>query len=95
VHSPSTRGATNCEEGEGATSITEAYENIRWLAPDFFTPVKQAVAQSHNKAQFERRVNKEIERLAQELGVNLVSREQYTLATGLTTKYSQIPANLC
>ena len=41
--------------------------------------MKQAVAQSHNEAEFECLVNNEIERLAQGLGVNLLFRGQYTL----------------
>lgn len=60
----------------------ETYEKIRQLAPEFAQAVRHAVAQSHNEAEFERRVNNEIERLAKQLGVDLLFRQQYTLATG-------------
>ncbi len=58
------------------------YEKLRQLGPDFATFVRHAAASAHNEAEFERQVNNEIERLAKQLGVDLLFREQYTLATG-------------
>ncbi|GAB4535130.1 MAG: hypothetical protein Kow0063_19040 [Anaerolineae bacterium] len=63
-------------------NLFQTYEKLRQLGHNFASFVPQAVAQSHNEAEFERRVNNEIERLAKRLDVDLLFREQYTLATG-------------
>jgi SAM-dependent methyltransferase len=60
----------------------QIYNKIRQKAPEFWQSVRQAVSQAHNEAEFESKVNHEIEHLASQLGVNLLFREQYTLATG-------------
>lgn len=61
---------------------TQAYAKIRELAPDFEQFIRGATRQAHNEAEFERAVNNEIERLARQLRIQLLVREQYTLATG-------------
>ncbi len=63
-------------------NIAQTYEKIRQLAPAFANFTGQAVAHSHNEAEFEHQMNNEIERLAGQLGTQLLFREQYTLATG-------------
>ena len=55
---------------------------IQQFARNFFEFVTHAARVAHNEAEFERQINNEIERLAKQLGVNLLFREQYTLATG-------------
>ncbi len=65
-----------------SSNAWQIYERIRHLAPEFAHFVRRAAAQAHNEAEFERRVGNEIERLAKQLGVDLLLREQYTLATG-------------
>ncbi len=62
--------------------LTQTYEKIRQLAPAFAHATRQAVEQAHNEAEFERRMNNEIERAARVLGTQLLFRQQYTLATG-------------
>jgi SAM-dependent methyltransferase len=64
------------------TTATQTYQKIRQLAPDFARFIRDAVAQSHNEAEFERQMNNEIDRLARQLGTKLLFREQYTFATG-------------
>ncbi|HGX92571.1 MAG TPA: SAM-dependent DNA methyltransferase [Candidatus Tenderia sp.] len=63
-------------------NIAQTYNRIRQLASQFARFVQQAMVRSHNEAEFERQVNNEIERLSRQLDVNLLFREQYTLATG-------------
>lgn len=60
----------------------KTYVALQQHAPVFLDFVRQAAAQAHNEAEFARQVNNEIERMAQQLGVHLLVREQYTLATG-------------
>ncbi len=60
---------------------TAIYNQIRKLAPGFARFTQQAAKQAHNEAEFGRRMNNEIEYLANQLGVKLDVREQYTLAT--------------
>jgi SAM-dependent methyltransferase len=62
--------------------MLQTYQRIRELAPVFAQATLQAARSAHNEAEFERRMNNEIERLAQQLGVDFLVREQYTLATG-------------
>ncbi|GAB4562679.1 MAG: N-6 DNA methylase [Anaerolineae bacterium] len=63
-------------------SHLQTYEELRQLAPSFARSVKRAVTEAHNEAEFERQVNNQIEHIAKRLGVQLLAREQYTLATG-------------
>ncbi len=63
-------------------TLLHTYDHIRRLAPGFARAVREAVRQSRNEAEFARRMNNELERLAGQLGVQLAIREQYTLATG-------------
>jgi hypothetical protein len=58
------------------------YHEIRQKAPVFCELVQEAARKAHNEAEFQRQVNNHIERFAQQLGVQLLFREQYTLATG-------------
>ncbi len=69
---------------------TQALAKIRQLAPGFEQFIRRAARQAHNEAEFERPVNNEIERLSQQLGVNLLFREQYTLATGRADAADQL-----
>jgi len=60
----------------------QVYERIHQQAPGFADYVAKAAHEAHNEAEFEHRVDNEIERLAKQLDVQLLFREQYTLATG-------------
>ena len=60
----------------------DLYTHLKQEVPWFFNSVRLAASQAHNEAEFESRINNAIERLAQKLGVQLLFREQYTLATG-------------
>ncbi len=62
--------------------IIKIYNELRQKAPAFLEFVKQAATSAHNEAEFQRQINNEIERIFQQLGVQLLTREQYTLATG-------------
>lgn len=62
--------------------IAETYERIRKIAPAFTLFMQEAVRRAHNEAEFERDMNNEIEKVAHQLGVQLLFRQQYTLATG-------------
>lgn len=62
--------------------ISETYERIRKIAPSFTLSIQEAVRRAHNEAEFERDMNNEIEKVARQLGVQLLFRQQYTLATG-------------
>ncbi|GAB4577495.1 MAG: N-6 DNA methylase [Anaerolineales bacterium] len=42
----------------------------------------EAAQRAHNEAEFERELNSEIAKIAQGMGINLLFRQQYTLATG-------------
>ncbi len=64
------------------STTLHTYEKIHKLAPEFARFTRQAAAQAHNEAEFERQMNNEIERLAKQLGVNVTVREEYTLAAG-------------
>ena len=57
-------------------------QQIRQMTPAFLGAVRQAAAQAHNEAEFERQMNNAIEHVASQLEVPLFFREQYTLATG-------------
>jgi len=62
--------------------IVEQYDRIRQLAPEFHATVQHAAQHAHNEAEFEHELNNAIARIAEELGVRLLFRPQYTLATG-------------
>lgn len=63
-------------------SIVETYDYLRHTAPQFAEETSQATAQAHNEAEFEHQMNNAIARIAEELDVDLLFRQQYTLATG-------------
>lgn len=61
----------------------QIYDHIRQIAPAFTLTIGQAAQASHNEAEFEYALNNAIAGIAAELGVQLLFRQQYTLATGL------------
>ncbi len=63
-------------------TVVETYDYLRRIAPDFTRRIAQAAAQAHNEAEFEREMNNAIAGIAEALGVGLLFRQQYTLATG-------------
>ncbi len=65
-----------------AMDATQMYTKIRQLASEFLDCNNRSVSRAHNEAEFERDMNNEITRIATQLGTELLSREQYTLATG-------------
>lgn len=58
------------------------YELIREMAPGFAADVKSAAQMAHNEAEFRTAVHELIKKAADRLGVTLLLREEYTLATG-------------
>ncbi|MCD6284494.1 MAG: SAM-dependent DNA methyltransferase, partial [Anaerolineae bacterium] len=62
--------------------VLHTYREFRKLGADFAAYVQTAASRAHNEAEFEHRVNDEIEHIAKQLGVHLLLREQYTLARG-------------
>ncbi len=62
--------------------LTQSLEKIHQYASTFRQFVQSATSRVHNEAEFERQINNEIEHIAERLGVKLLAREQYTLATG-------------
>lgn len=63
--------------------VAQIYDHIRQIAPAFALTIGQAAQASHNEAEFEYAMNNAIGGIAAELGVQLLFRQQYTLATGL------------
>ena len=63
-------------------NIQEQYELIREMAPRFASAVKDAAERAHNEAEFRTAVHELIQKTAGRLGVSLLLREEYTLATG-------------
>lgn len=63
-------------------NIQEQYELIREMAPRFASAVKDAAKRAHNEAEFRTAVHELIQKAASRLGVSLLLREEYTLATG-------------
>jgi len=64
------------------TSASEIYQHIQARAPQFYQQTKTAARAAHNEAEFEHALNNAIAEMAQVLGVDLLFRQQYTLATG-------------
>lgn len=60
----------------------EKYRYIEDISPDITQAIWRAAREAHNEAEFESRVNELLRQAAQKLGVDLLVREQYTLATG-------------
>ena len=60
----------------------QTYRLIQRLAGPFTEQVQAAARASRNEAEFRTRVTRHIEDVAAQLGVELVLREEYTLATG-------------
>ena len=63
-------------------NLLETYEYLHRVAPDFHQQIVKAANQAHNEAEFEHTADNEIAKLAKQLGIDLLFREQYTLATG-------------
>ncbi|MCA9873382.1 MAG: N-6 DNA methylase [Anaerolineales bacterium] len=61
---------------------TEFYDRIRQIAPDITQKITSAANKAHNEAEFERDLNNIIKKVADDMGVELLFRQQYTLATG-------------
>jgi len=62
--------------------VMEVYRFIEQEAAAFSTKIHEAARASHNEAEFRTRVTRLIEEVASKLGVELLLREEYTLATG-------------
>jgi len=60
----------------------QTYEYLRRIAPEFQAQVHRVAQTVHNEAEFEHGLNNAIAEVAQGLGVDLLFRQQYTLATG-------------
>ncbi len=58
------------------------YRLVEAETPAFLTTVKDAVATAHNEREFQTKVTRAIEEFANKVGVDLLFREEYTLATG-------------
>lgn len=58
------------------------YRLVDGEAPAFLKAVTDAVASSHNEREFQTKVTRFIEGFATKVGVDLLFREEYTLATG-------------
>ena len=71
---------------KGAPGNVEDLENLYRLidqeAPCFFHSIVKARESSRNEREFQTRVTFHIDRFADRVGVNLLFREEYTLATG-------------
>ena len=63
-------------------NIQEQYELIHEMAPGFAAGIKSAAQGAHNEAEFRTAVYELIRKAADRLGVSLLLREEYTLATG-------------
>jgi len=63
-------------------STQEQYALIHEMAPGFAAGVKSAAEGAHNEAEFRTAVYELIKKAADQLGVSLLLREEYTLATG-------------
>ena len=58
------------------------YDSLHRQAPDFSGQIAAAAGQAHNEAEFAHRMNNLIADVADRLDVNLLFRQEYTLATG-------------
>ncbi|MBC7264407.1 MAG: N-6 DNA methylase, partial [Chloroflexi bacterium] len=66
----------------GERSITEQYEYIRRVSPEFAQRIQTAAREARNEAEFEHAMNNAIAAIADDLGVSVTFRQEYTLATG-------------
>ena len=64
------------------SAASHLYDHIQKIAPDINQQIVKAAQNAHNEAEFERDVNNIINDIAKDLGVDLLFRQQYTLATG-------------
>ncbi|HQE92287.1 MAG TPA: N-6 DNA methylase [Anaerolineae bacterium] len=63
-------------------TVTETYTYLRQIAPPFAQQITAAARAAHNEAEFEHVMNNAIATVAQDLGVTLDFRQEYTLAQG-------------
>lgn len=63
-------------------TVTETYAYLRQSAPAFTQQIAVATAAAHNEAEFAHVMNNAIAAIADELGVKMTVRHEYTLATG-------------
>ena len=69
----------------------EVYRLIRQVAPSFAAKLQAAAASSHNEAELRTQVAHHIQELADQFGVRLNPREEYTLAEGQAdTVYNRV-----
>lgn len=63
-------------------STLARYDHIRQIAPETSARITAYADAAHNEAEFERDANALIHEIARDMGVDLLQRQQYTLATG-------------
>jgi hypothetical protein len=63
-------------------SITETYDYLRRMAPALSQQFTQAAAQAHNEAELQTATGRHLEKLAEQLGIELTTRQEYTMASG-------------
>lgn len=63
-------------------NVIERYEYFRSIAPGFTDRIRKAASQARNEAEFRSEMNSAIRDIAQEMGIELLFRQEYTLATG-------------
>jgi len=63
-------------------NVEQIYEHIAQIAPQIANQFQEAARRSHNEAEFESQANEILKSLAQKLRIDLLLRQQYTLATG-------------
>jgi len=69
-------------EGEAMTDIMALYRLIERESAPFTHKIEQAVQESHNEAEFRTRLTSHLSKVTEALGVEILPREEYTLATG-------------
>jgi len=63
-------------------TILETYDYLRRIAPELSRQFREDAARSHNEEEFRIAASQRIAHLAAELGIELATRHEYTLATG-------------
>ena len=63
-------------------SLENLYRLVDQEAPGFFQSIVEARSSARNEREFQTRVTHHIEKFAENVGVDLLFREEYTLATG-------------
>ena len=60
----------------------QTYAYLRQIAPAFTATIHDAARKARNEAEFERDANAAVAEVARDLGVEIVQRQEYSLATG-------------